>query len=59
MNVTVLNIERCVNMSFSFDFNRYNKRNPRDYAEFQDDDFDYEFSDDFDFDFDDEFDSED
>lgn len=36
-------------MSFDFGFGKYDKREPRDFADF-DDEFDYEFSDDFDFD---------
>ncbi len=35
-------------MSFSFDFDKYRKHNPRDYSDFiEDDEFDYEFSDEF------------
>ncbi len=36
-------------MSFDFDFNKYPKRDPRDFADYGDDEFDYEFAEDFDF----------
>lgn len=40
-------IERVDFMSFSFDFDKYKKHNPRDYSDLIDDDYDYEFSDEF------------
>ena len=40
-------IERVDFMSFSFDFDKYKKHNPRDYSDLMDDDYDYEFSDEF------------
>ncbi len=44
-------------MSFDFNFNKYPKRDPRSFADFGDDEFDYEFAEDFDFE--DDFDGED
>ena len=40
-------IERVDVMSFSFDFDKYKKHNPRDYSDLIDEDYDYEFSDEF------------
>ncbi len=34
-------------MSFSFDFNKYKKHDPRDYTDLIDDGYDYEYSDEF------------
>ncbi len=47
--------ERLIIMSSFFDFDKYRKHNPRDYADLTDDEFDYEYADEFAFpDFDDE-----
>lgn len=34
-------------MSFSFDFEKYRRYDPRDYSDMLDDDYDYEFSEEF------------
>ncbi len=34
-------------MGFAFDFDKFKKKNPRDYSDYADDEFDYEFSDEF------------
>lgn len=34
-------------MSFSFDLSKYRKQDPREYADYLDDEFDYEYGDEF------------
>ena len=34
-------------MSFSFDFNKYKKHDPREYSDLMDDEYDYEYSEEF------------
>ena len=47
-NICNILYEEGIFMSFSFDFDKYRKHNPRDYSDFiEDDEFDYEFSDEF------------
>jgi hypothetical protein len=39
--------ERLKSMSFSFDFNKYKKHDPREYSDLIDDEYDYEYSEEF------------
>jgi hypothetical protein len=52
-----IEIERCENMSFMFDFDKYKKGDPRYFDDYDNDDFDYEYSDEFFYD--DEYDNDD
>ena len=40
-------IERCDFMGFTFDFDKFKKQDPRDYSDYMDDEFDYEYAEEF------------
>lgn len=42
-----ITIERCDCMGFTFDFDKFKKHDPRDYSDYMDDEFDYEYAEEF------------